>query len=192
LHFAPDAVDALEFAVALGNTVPGASRSGVDEITTPDELAPLLFDYSGRIDHDEPELEAVRATRGRLREIWTMSRDTAVVAVNGMLREANALPQLVKHDVLDWHLHATSSDAPLDERIRVEIGLAFVDVIRLDEWWRLRICEADDCEGLLADLSRNGSKRFCSVRCGNRVNMTAFRERRSHTESTANDLLGGV
>jgi predicted RNA-binding Zn ribbon-like protein len=29
------------------------------------------------------------------------------------------------------------------------------------------------------DLSRNGSKRFCSVRCGNRMNMVAFRERRA-------------
>jgi hypothetical protein len=190
LHFAPDAIDALEFAVALGNTVPEASRSGADEITTPDELAPLLIDYSGRIDGDGPELEAVRATRDRLRAIWSMSRDTAVVAVNEMLREANALPQLVKHDVLDWHLHATGPDAPLDERIRVEIGLALVDVIRLDEWWRLRICEAPDCEGLLADLSRNGSKRFCSVRCGNRVNMIAFRERQLHTESTAGDPSG--
>jgi predicted RNA-binding Zn ribbon-like protein len=182
LHFAPDTIDALTFAVALGNTAPEASRSGDDEITTVDELAPLLVAYSGRIDSDDAELEAVRATRDRLRTLWRMSRDTAVIAVNAMLRDAEALPQLVKHDTLDWHLHATDQNAPLDERIRVEVALALVDVIRADEWWRLRVCEASDCEGLLCDLSRNASKRFCSVRCGNRMNMVAFRSREAAVE----------
>ena len=48
-----------------------------------------------------------------------------------------------------------------------------------NEMDRLRVCAADDCEGLLLDLSRNGLKRFCSVRCGNRMNMIAFRERKA-------------
>ena len=47
---------------------------------------------------------------------------------------------------------------------------------------RLRVCAADDCTGLVLDLSRNGSKRFCSVRCGNRVNMIAFRARKERQE----------
>ena len=96
-----------------------------------------------------------------------------------LLREANALPFLTRHDSLDWHLHATSPEAPLAERIRAEAALALIDVIRTNETHRLRVCEADDCTGLLVDLSRNGLKRFCSVRCGNRMNMIAFRERRS-------------
>ena len=74
-------------------------------------------------------------------------------------------------------MHATEPDAPLAERIRVEIAMALIDVIRSGEQQRLRVCEADDCEGLFVDLSRNGSKRFCSVRCGNRMNMVAFRAR---------------
>ncbi len=95
-----------------------------------------------------------------------------------MLSDARALPRLARHDDTPWHLHATQPDAPLDERIRVEVALALVDVIRSGETGRLRVCAADDCDGLLVDLSRNGSKRFCSVRCGNRMNMVAFRERR--------------
>ncbi|TGP49340.1 CGNR zinc finger domain-containing protein, partial [Mesorhizobium sp. M2D.F.Ca.ET.226.01.1.1] len=71
----------------------------------------------------------------------------------------------------------TSLDAPLAERIRVEAALALSDVIRSDETSRMRVCEAADCTGLLLDLSRNGSKRFCSVRCGNRMNQLAYRER---------------
>jgi predicted RNA-binding Zn ribbon-like protein len=99
-----------------------------------------------------------------------------------MLADSVSSPRLVRHDALDWHLHATSDDAPLADRIRVESALALVDVIRSDEAGRLRACAADDCDGVFVDLSRNGSKRFCSVRCGNRVNMIAFRERRADAD----------
>ncbi|MBM2618345.1 CGNR zinc finger domain-containing protein [Actinoplanes sp. LDG1-06] len=179
--FAPDTEESLNFVVALGNTTPGSSRSGSDELATTGQLTELLvrFSYTGRIDHDEAELREVRDTRTLLRSIWDLNRDEAVEVVNRMLRDAKALPFLVRHDQLDWHMHATSPDAPLAERMRAEMGLAFADVIRMDEMDRLRICEADDCDGLVLDLSRNGSKRFCTVRCGNRMNMIAFRERKA-------------
>ncbi|GGN43532.1 putative RNA-binding Zn ribbon-like protein [Actinoplanes campanulatus] len=179
--FAPDTEEALEFVVALANTAPGASRSGEDELVTVGQLREMLrhYVYSGRIDHDQAELEAVRAARESLRSVWTLDRDAAVEAVNRMLREARALPFLTRHDGSDWHIHATEPDAPLAERIRVEAALALIDVIRMNETGRLRVCEAPDCTGLFLDLSRNGSKRFCSVRCGNRVNMIAFRARKA-------------
>ncbi|MEU8242913.1 CGNR zinc finger domain-containing protein [Actinoplanes missouriensis] len=179
--FAPDTEESLEFVVTLVNTSPGASRSGGDEIATVDQLSELLrgYVYSGRIDHDEAELAAVRETRALLREVWTLDRDAAVEAVNRMLREAGALPFLTRHDDSDWHIHATEPTAPLAERIRVEAALALIDVIRTGETNRLRVCGADDCTGIFIDLSKNGSKRFCSVRCGNRVNMVNYRARRS-------------
>ncbi len=179
MHFTPDTEATLEFTVALCNTVATASRSGADELSTVAELGTLLtvWAYSGRIDHDDAELASVIDTRARLRRLWTLTRDEAVVETNAMLREARALPQLTRHDGTDWHWHATAPDAPLAERIRVEVALALADVIRMDEGGRLRVCAADDCDGLLADLSRNGSKRFCSIRCGNRMNMIAFRAR---------------
>lgn len=177
--FAPDTESTLEFTVALANTHPSASRSGRDEISTPAELTALLdlHKYSGRFDRDLGELAEVHETRELLRSTWSLDRSTAALEVNRMMREANALPYLVRHDGLDWHLHATADDAPLAERIRVEVGLALMDVVRSDETHRLRVCEASDCEGILVDLSRNGSKRFCSVRCGNRMNQVAYRER---------------
>ncbi|WP_104195653.1 CGNR zinc finger domain-containing protein [Cryobacterium sp. M15] len=179
MHFAPDTEEALEFVVLLGATDPGASRSGRDELETLADLAALLAPilFTGRIDGDDAELLDVQQTRALLRRVWTLGRDDAVKEVNRMLREARALPQLARHDVSDWHLHATVPEAPLGERMRVEAALALMDVIRSDEMGRLRICEADACSGLVLDLSRNGSKRFCSVRCGNRMNMIAFRER---------------
>jgi len=68
-------------------------------------------------------------------------------------------------------------EAPLAERILVETALAMIDVIRADEHTRFDICAADDCEGLVLDLSRNRSRRYCSTACGNREAVAAYRAR---------------
>ena len=133
--------------------------------------------YTGRFDRDEAELQAIKQSRELFRRVWSMRPDDAVAEVNAMFRYAKALPYLVRHDHFDWHLHATDQDAPLAERMRGEVAIAFADVIRSGAMDRLRVCEADDCTGLLLDLSRNGSKRYCTVRCGNRMNQLAYRER---------------
>ena len=91
----------------------------------------------------------------------------------------NALPQLLKHDQWDYHLHATPSDAGLDVRMMVEAAMAFVDVIRMKELDRLRVCAADDCRDVLVDLSKNRSRRFCDSGCGNRMNVAAYRARQA-------------
>ncbi|MET0974215.1 MAG: CGNR zinc finger domain-containing protein [Leifsonia sp.] len=184
MHFAHDTEASLDFVVALANTAPSASASGADELADQDQLAALLVEhqYSGRFDRDDTELAEVRAARDDLRRVWTLDTDAAVAEINTMLRAAHASPHLARHDALDWHLHATEPDAPLGERIRVEAALALVDVIRSGATDRLGVCEADDCDGLFIDLSRNGSKRFCTVRCGNRMNVNAYRERRADAE----------
>lgn len=179
MHFAPDVEDTLEFVAALCNTVPTASRSGLDELATREQLHALLDanQFGGARNHSEAERAAVASTRGLLRILWTLERDDLAAEINTILRSAKALPQLTRHDEFDWHIHAVPLEAPLVDRIRVEVALALVDVIRADATDRMRLCEAHDCAGLLLDLSRNGSKRFCSVRCGNRMNMIAYRDR---------------
>jgi predicted RNA-binding Zn ribbon-like protein len=179
LLFAPDTEDTLEFLVELVNTAPGATKSGADELPDPPALTRLLdkHGYSGRFDRDDTELAEVLETRERFRDMWGVSLDQLVETTNAMLREASALPFLVKHDAFDWHLHATPPDAPLAERMRVEVALALADVVRTATMDRMRVCAADDCDGVLVDFSRNGSKQYCSVRCGNRMNQLAYRER---------------
>ena len=108
-----------------------------------------------------------------------MTADEAVVLVNTLLADANALPQLVKHDGWDYHIHATSPDAPLADRMAVDAAMAIADVIRVGEFGRLRVCAADDCEDVVVDLSKNRSRRFCSLTCANRVNVAAYRSRRT-------------
>ena len=99
--------------------------------------------------------------------------------MNGLLREARALPQLVKHDEWNYHLHATPPAAPLATRMAVEAAMAIVDVVRSDELSRLRICASPTCSNVVVDLSKNRSKRFCEGGCGNRAAVAAYRARRS-------------
>jgi predicted RNA-binding Zn ribbon-like protein len=137
------------------------------------------FGYTGRHDRDQAELDAVRRLRPRLRALLTAERDDAVALVNEMLAAEKALPRLVRHDPFDWHLHAVDDQAPLATRITVETAMAMIDVIRADEMTRLSLCADDDCNGVVLDLSRNRSRRFCSTSCGNRNAVAAYRARLS-------------
>lgn len=177
--FTDDTVAALGFMSAVADTVPGASESGEDELATTAQLGALLdaWGFSGRRDGDRRELDEVRAVRDRLRKIWTLERDEMADVVNAILEETNATPKLMRHDDLDWHIHAVSQESPLAERMLVEAAMALVDVIRADETRRLAQCDADDCTGVFVDLSKNASKRYCSVRCGNRMAARAHRAR---------------
>jgi predicted RNA-binding Zn ribbon-like protein len=173
--FTPDTVEALGAAVALANSAePPDTLTGLDDLLN-------LYDgwgYTGSRP-DAAELAAVRSVRPRLRALLTAERDAAVVLINEILSEQSAVPQLVRHDHLDWHIHAVSDDRPMHERILVETAMAMVDVVRADEMGRLQVCAAQDCDGIVLDLSRNRSRRFCSTTCGNREAQAAFRARRS-------------
>ncbi len=180
MTFAPDTEAALQAAVTLVNT--GLRRDGADAMTTVDDLDRfyVAYGYTGRRDRDEVEVAQVRTVRDRLRPLFSAGRDEAAEMVNAMLREAQALPYLARHDHWDWHLHATPLDAPVAQRIIVEAAMAFVDVIRSDEYGRVAVCAASDCQAVLVDLSRNRSRRFCDVNnCANRAHVAAYRARRA-------------
>ncbi|MDQ2876069.1 MAG: CGNR zinc finger domain-containing protein [Actinomycetota bacterium] len=175
--FAHDTEVALAAAAALVNTGRG------DEERLPDLAALDRFvadwGWTGTRARDRAELDAVAALRPRLAQVWELAVDDAVALVNTLLREAGALPQLVRHDGWDYHLHATSADAPLADRMAVEAAMAFTDVIRSGELERLRRCAADDCDHVHVDLSKNRSRRFCGTTCANRVNVAAYRSRQA-------------
>ena len=177
MAFTHDTELSLSATAALVNT----GRAPVEEMPDVAALDQFIADWewTGSRTHDKAELAAVLRLRSRLARLWEMTADEAVVLVNGLLAEANALPQLVKHDGWDYHIHATSPDAPLADRMAVDAAMAFADVIRVGEFGRLRVCAADDCEDVVIDLSKNRSRRFCSLTCANRVNVAAYRSRRT-------------
>ncbi|WP_299051487.1 CGNR zinc finger domain-containing protein [uncultured Nocardioides sp.] len=180
MDFTHDTVMSLQAATALVN-----SAEEPDTLTSVADLDAVWeeYGYTGRHDGDVAELEAVRALRPTLRTLLTADRDTAAGMVNRMLADAGAVPRLARHDGWDWHLHAIDDDAPLPDRIVVETAMAMMDVVRVDELSRISSCDADGCEGVVLDLSRNRSRRFCSTTCTNREAAAAYRARRRTTRS---------
>jgi predicted RNA-binding Zn ribbon-like protein len=174
--FAYDTELGLQAAAALVNT---ASYDALERLDTVADLDAFVarWGWTGSRKHTKAELQAVQELRPRLGAIWTADEDGVVEIVNGLLREAHALPQLVTHDEWPYHLHAWTPDHQLADRMAVEAAMAVVDVVRTGELDRLRVCAADDCEDVVVDLSKNRSRRFCDSGCGNRANVKAYRER---------------
>jgi len=175
--FAHDTEVALAAAAALVNTGRGGQEL-LPDLPALDRFVESWRWTGGRA-HDQAELDAVRRLRPRLALLWDLDKDAAAALVNALLREASALPQLVKHDRWDYHLHATPPDAPLADRMAVEAAMAFTDVIRAGQLDRLRVCAADHCDNVHVDLSKNRSRRFCGIACANRTNVAAYRTRQA-------------
>lgn len=164
--------------VAAADLVNTAGR-GEERLPDPEALAEFVaaHRFTGRHEGTPAELRAVRALRPRLRRLWEVDEDELVELVNTLLRESNALPQLVRHDEWPYHLHATPPEAPLAARMAVEAAMAMIDVVREGELRRLRTCEFPGCDNVLVDLSKNRSRRFCDAGCGNRAAVNAYRAR---------------
>jgi predicted RNA-binding Zn ribbon-like protein len=179
LIFAHDTEVALQAAAALVNTIDGDQDELLD-VAALDEFV-TTWGWTGDRTHDLAELQAVRELRDELREFWSSDRDETVARVNRMLRDMNAVPQLVRHDDWDYHLHATPPQAPLATRMAVEAAMALTDVVRADELSRLRVCGYQGCGNVVVDLSKNRSKRYCDSGCGNRAAVAAYRARKADT-----------
>lgn len=185
--FSHDTEVALLSAVNLINTAPttvaaDGGISGPDTLESVAELDAFVLQeqFTGSREHSLAEVGAVRGMRTELRTIFTADEEGAARMVNDLLARAHALPQLVKHDQWDWHLHATAPAAPLAQRMGVEAAMALVDVIRGKELERLKVCAAPDCCAVVIDLSKNRSRRYCDTgNCGNRAHVAAYRRRKS-------------
>jgi predicted RNA-binding Zn ribbon-like protein len=175
LIFAHDTEAALASTVALINTESAGTLETLEDL----DAFVAEWGYTGSRRHTRAELTAVQDLRPRLRQVWDLAEEDAADLVNALLREGSARPQLVRHGDWPYHLHATTDDQPLADRIAVEAAMAFVDVVRSDELDRLRTCAADDCSDVLVDLSKNRSRRFCDRGCGNRANVAAYRARKA-------------
>ncbi|MDQ2755532.1 MAG: CGNR zinc finger domain-containing protein [Actinomycetota bacterium] len=185
--FAHDTEVSLQQAAELVNTMPrsGPGDDDGDTLVTVDDLDTFVSErrWTGSRTRDAAELRAVRRLRPRLRELWFLGEQDAVAQVNALLAQAGALPQLVRHDEWSWHLHATPPEAPLATRMAVELAMALVDVIRAGGLDRLKVCDADDCDDVLVDLSKNRSRRYCDGGCANRAHVAAYRQRQAATQS---------
>jgi predicted RNA-binding Zn ribbon-like protein len=103
--------------------------------------------------------------------------DAAASQVNALLARTGARPRLDHHDGEPWHLHFHGAGDSLVTGWAAGCATGLAVVLGSDLRGRLGVCTAPRCDRVYVDASRNGTRRFCSTSCQNRVKATAFRAR---------------
>ena len=116
----------------------------------------------------------------RLREVFGAVHDGEIDAaasrLNDLLADHPAHPHLAKEDGR-WRLHHHPMDAALVPMTTAICAEALARMIGLGYGDRLGTCEGSDCDRVFYDVSKNASRRFCSIMCQNRMKAAAFRRR---------------
>lgn len=102
--------------------------------------------------------------------------DAAASRLNELLAAHPAHPHLAKERGV-WRLHHHPHDAPLVPMWTAICAAGLAEMIGDGEAQRLGTCERPDCGRVYVDVSKNASRRFCSLTCQNRVKVATFRER---------------
>ena len=105
--------------------------------------------------------------------------DDAARQVNALLIRTGARPELERHDGEPWHLHFHAADRSLPNGWAAGCATGLAVVLGGPRYDRLGVCTAPGCDRVYVDTSRNGTRRYCSTSCQNRVKTAAFRARLS-------------
>jgi predicted RNA-binding Zn ribbon-like protein len=118
----------------------------------------------------------------RLRQIFQLLHredvDEAAAILNAMLTAHPAFPHLAKDEGL-WRLHHHPSDTELVPEWNSICAENLARLIGAGYENRFGICSAPECDRVFIDLSKNRSRRFCSIACQNRAKAAAYRQRQS-------------
>lgn len=170
-----------ELAVRLVNTA-SLGHEGGDRLATMDGLNALVADRQHlSAGATRGDLEALRELRTEFREFFeACSRgdgEDAAARLNALLMQHPVHPQLSGHDDQPWHVHYTESGSVSDKYAAGAVmGLAVrLAEMRID---RFGVCQATPCQGVFIDTTSSRTRRYCSDRCTNRANVTAYRARR--------------
>jgi predicted RNA-binding Zn ribbon-like protein len=168
-------------AVGLVNTLTPGERRGRPYAPPEGEARRAALIEIGAGDVGEQNTAVLVEMANELRAVFAAVAAGDLVAaaqqVNHLLEETRARPHLNRHDGEPWHLHfhgiggtiAADWVAGCATGLAVVLGGEFHD--------RLGVCTAPHCDRVYVDTSRNGTRRFCSTACQNRVKTAAFRAR---------------
>jgi predicted RNA-binding Zn ribbon-like protein len=115
--------------------------------------------------------------RGVFGAVSAGSLDDAARRVNALLIRTGARPELERHDGQAWHLHFHAADNSLPNGWAAGCATGLAVVLGGELYDRLGVCTAPRCDRVYVDTSRNGTRRYCSTSCQNRVKTAAFRAR---------------
>ena len=178
-------VSAVETAVELANTL--RPIKGEDALETVEQLRDFLDDHPStaptgpRRRLTRTDLAEVRALRERERGVLERaSTDAAGAAalINDGLRDSRATPAL-RHDHDGWWTEVTSDTDRCAAHLGATALSALASVIATLGPARLGVCAGPSCRATYVDLSRNGSKQYCTRNCAHRASVAAYRSRHS-------------
>ncbi|MES4906095.1 MULTISPECIES: CGNR zinc finger domain-containing protein [unclassified Streptomyces] len=182
----------VQTAVDLANTL--RPVKGEDALETVEQLRDFLDDHpaaeppssaanqgTGPRHLTRADLAEVRALRETVREVLERANADAVEAaalINDGLRRSRATPAL-RHEDGRWWTEVTSDTDRCAAHLAATTLSALASVIATLGPARLGVCAGPTCRATFVDLSRNGSKQYCTRTCAHRASVAAYRSRRS-------------
>ncbi len=164
-----------ELAPAHERDAPLAARDGVTALSRMLAIDPPSVEQLA-----PSHVPAFTALAKRLRNVFVALRrrdlDAAATTLNELLAAHPAHPHLAKERGI-WRLHHHPHDAPLVPMWTAICAAGLAEMIGDGEARRLGTCERTECGRVYVDVSKNASRRFCSLTCQNRVKVATFRER---------------
>jgi predicted RNA-binding Zn ribbon-like protein len=177
----------VEVAARLVNELTAGHRRGrpVDAPLGPRQVEAAARALSGG-DRRTPEVTTADAEflarhAARMRDVFRAASagdlDSSAATLNGLMRDTGARPQLDPLPGGGWHVHFHGADDSLAVGWAAGCATGLALAIGTNLAGRLGTCLAERCDRVYVDVSRNGSRRFCSVSCQNRVKAAAHRAR---------------
>ncbi|GAA0942234.1 hypothetical protein GCM10009554_34540 [Kribbella koreensis] len=175
--------DSLDAAVALGNRLGAQWSRGRPQSAGDIESVEAVLRLSTKLsqDVDDRALAEFQAGGARLYAALALLADGSVDAgaarLNELLAATQAAPRLTRPAGSPWHLHFAAPGVSLAHGWLAEFATAAAMLLGSSEYELLKRCEADRCDLLFLDATRNHTQRFCSTACQNRTKVAAFRAR---------------
>jgi len=164
-----------------GNSLGRAYQPPLDDAERTSAVTELLRSGGGKRAATAAEAAALCAVAEELRDVFIAVDaglvDDAAELVNTMLRRTGARPELERHDGEPWHLHFHAADRSMANGWAAGCATGLAVVLGSELYDRLGVCTAPRCDRVYVDISRNGTRRYCSTACQNRVKTAAFRAR---------------
>lgn len=150
-----------------------AALPGQDRPSVPDRLPVAGAEYLAN---------AAQVMRTAFEAMAAGDADAAAAAVNRLLRDSGARPQLDRVPGEPWQVHFHGSDDTYGIGWSAGCATALALAVGSELAGRLGVCSAPHCDRVYVDGSRNSVRQFCSAPCQSRVKAAAFRARQAVAE----------
>jgi predicted RNA-binding Zn ribbon-like protein len=150
-----------------------------DAADHPDELRVLLQEHDIHADvFDSRQAATLSRWADDLRRAYGQpSLEHQIAVINDLLEAGASRPVVSRHGGRFPHLHYFPEHPDVVTRVRAQTAAGLAHALCDAGGARLGRCDRDGCEIVYVDTSRNARRRFCSLRCANRVRVAAHRGR---------------